>query len=155
MSASPSNEPASLPLLGKFLFVAAFGTAGLALLAVAFGWIHPLAQSMEAPRWVLGAAGIMFLAGGFIPMTIRRGSNAWQSRLVGAVVLLALAAIFNWIAFGPGPRHFTSTITFGGSSGQRAAMGDTSGRMIFGIIAVLIDLLVIAVAVRWMRARKP
>jgi hypothetical protein len=141
--------------IGEFLFAAVFGAAGLALLSIAIGWIDLPAQSMEAPRWVLGAAGIMFLAGGFVPMTIRRGPNAWQSRLIGAVVLLALAAIFNWIAFGPGSRQFTSTFSFGGSTGQRAAVGESSGRMIFGVIAVLIDLLVVAVAIRWMRARKP
>ena len=118
MSASPANEPASLPR-------------------------------------VLGAAGVMFLAGRFVPLTIRRGPNAWQSRFIGAVALLALASIFNWIAFGPGPRHFTTTLSFGSSSGEHAAMGDTSGRMFFGIIAVLTDLPVVAVAVCWMRARKP
>jgi hypothetical protein len=144
----------ALSPLGERLFLGAFAAAGLALLAIAFGWIQPPAESMEAPRWVLAAAGIMFLAGGFVPLTIRLGAGAWQSRLVGAVVLIALASIFNWIAFGPGPRHFTSSLSLAGSPVQRAGTGETSGRVIFGVIALLLDLLVIVIAVRWMRVRK-
>jgi hypothetical protein len=72
----------------------------------------------------------------------------------GAVALIALASIFNWIAFDPGPRHFTSTLSLAGSPVQRESTGETGGRVIFGVIALLLDLLVIVVAVRWMRVRK-
>ena len=84
-------------------------------------------------------------------MTIRLGADAWQTRLVGAIVLLALAAIFNWTAFGPGTRTFTGTFSLGGSLVDRAATSERTGRIIFGVAAALLDVFVIAVGVRWAR----
>ena len=135
----------------EWLCASVFLLAGLAIFAVACGWIAVDPARVSAPRWVLAITAAMFCAGGFVPMTIRLGADAWQTRLVGAVVLLALAAIFNWIAFGPGPRQFTSTFSLGGSPIDRAAAGERTGRIIFGVAAALIDVYVVAVAVRWAR----
>jgi hypothetical protein len=154
MSAPQPSPTSSLSPLGEFLFAAAFWSAGLSLLAVAGDFVHLPSQTIEAPRWVLAAAGLVFLAGGFVPRTLRYGPDAWQSRLVGAMILLGLASIFNWVAFGPGARHFTSTLSFTGSAVQRATTSESIGRTVFGAFAAAIDLFVIAVAIRWVRSRK-
>lgn len=135
----------------EWLFASVFLLAGLAIFAVACGWIAVDTARVSAPRWVLAVAASMFCAGGFVPMTIRLGADAWQSRLVGAVVLIGLATIFNWIAFGPGPRHFSSSFAIGGSPVDRAAASEDTGRIVFGVVAGLLDVFVIAVAVRWAR----
>lgn len=135
----------------EWLCASVFLLAGLAIFAVACGWIAVDPARASTPRWVLAAAAAMFCAGGFVPMTIRLGADAWQTRLVGAIVLLALAAIFNWTAFGPGTRTFTSTFSLGGSLVDRAATSERTGRIIFGVAAALLDVFVIAVGVRWAR----
>jgi hypothetical protein len=139
---------------GAWLFASAFFSAGLAILAVACNWIPVDPATIHAPRWVVAVGGVAFLAGGFVPMTTRLGPNAWQSQLVGAVVVMALAAVFNWIAFGPGERQFTSTVSIGGSLVRQHGANETSGRIVFGIAAVLIDLFLVFVAVRWARGRR-
>jgi hypothetical protein len=156
MTAMPqSSPPKSLPFAGQLLFGLLFWAAGVALLAVAAGWLHPSAGTNGTPRWVLAVAGLMFLSGGFVPMTIRFGADAWQSRLVGAIVLMGLAIIFNWIAFGSGARHFTSSSSFGGSPTARAVVSEHSGRIVFGLAAAAIDLFAIAIAIRLLRKPKP
>jgi hypothetical protein len=135
------------------LLALVFWMVGSMILAFAVGWIPVPGGRFEAPRWVLGAAGFLFIAGGFVPRATRSGPNSWVSRCVGAGVLWPLALIFNWIAFGAGPRHFSGGWSIGRLGFSQGSGSDTGGHIVFGIAAVVMDLIVIAVAVRWMRTK--
>jgi hypothetical protein len=148
------DNSSSLSPAGEWFFALMFWIVGSLVLALAVGWIPAPPERFEAPRWVVGAAGFLFLAGGFVPLAARSGPNSWASRCVGAAVLWPLALIFNWIAFGAGPRHFPGGWSIGGLGISQGSGSDTGGRIVFGIAAVVLDLIVIAVAVRWMRNKR-
>ena len=125
-----------------FMSIAFFG-AGLAILILSFTHAALVNNPDHAPRWVIAAAGLVFLFGGFVPLA---GTFHWSvttNRWVGLPIILALGAVINWVAFFPGPRHFSSSASFLGATVSHASSGELSGRVLFGIIAVLIDLLVI------------
>ena len=84
-----------------------------------------------APRWVVAAAGVVFILGGFlIAVQGAFGSNPEGSRLyhllMGLIMtgfLLIFASILLWVGFGPGEREFVT------ESGRARV---SSGRLIFG-----------------------
>jgi hypothetical protein len=58
--------------------------------------------------WTVGAIGLSFAAMGLVLLldgieALKR-SQGW----LAFVFLIAFASVFNWVAFGPGERHFTS-----------------------------------------------
>jgi hypothetical protein len=53
-----------------------------------------------------------------------------------------LGILSSWVAFGPGPRHFT---------GSGSIFGETSGRIMFGAGAVLLWLILIAIVISGVR----
>jgi hypothetical protein len=63
--------------------------------------------------------------------------------LLGLGIAGSLTAIFTWIAFGPGERHFSSTVVLPFMT-HDGASGETSGRVVFGIAAVLIWLFLVS-----------
>jgi hypothetical protein len=75
------------------------------------------------------------------------GRPTWRSFLLGGSIVGLLAAVFNWVAFGPGERRFGGAISvpFVAVSGPAS---EWSGRVAFGIGATLIDLFLV-----WMVAR--
>src|SRR5262249_52663359 len=125
---------------GMGLFVVA-GTSGL------FGIdMHP---QDGAPRWVGVCAGAVFIAGGLAVMVqslaaVKPAADGslspnsprwaqWVSMLLALGIVAGLAAVGLWIAFGPGERHFTTTIgIFTSDQGNEAF-----GRTIFGFGAII------------------
>jgi hypothetical protein len=74
--------------------------------------------------------------------------------LVSWLLVVCLAIPFNWVAFGAGERHFSSSSSFlGVTSG--GAPGETEGRIVFGLFAILMDLMVVLVPLRFLKKRKP
>jgi hypothetical protein len=77
--------------------------------------------------------------------------------VLGLTVVALMAAVSGWIAFGSGPREFTTTISlpFWYSHDQSS---DLSGRIVFGIGTLLLVAMFVACAVigaqRLQRARK-
>ncbi len=63
--------------------------------------------------------------------------------LFGMGIACGLAVLFTWVAFGPGPRHFSMSVDglfFAGSH-------ETGGRVAFGFCAVL-GWLIVALGIR-------
>jgi len=63
--------------------------------------------------------------------------------LFGTLLLTGFGAMTSWIAFGPGERHFSGSIGFGGFFISGPA-SQTLDRVVFGVIGVLIDLFALA-----------
>jgi hypothetical protein len=122
---------------------------GLALLPVPGG-----ARNLHAPFWVAALAGLVFLLGGVSVLVQAIGranddaelpadASSWMIVLqYGSVVAICacLAAIGSWVAFAPGERTFSG-----------ASSGETIGRVVFGIGAVITWLMTLAFAIAAMR----
>lgn len=129
---------------------------GLVILFVALGIIPTDESKLHAPHWVVGAAGLMFFLAGIAiltgppPDTPEASRTTWRTFLLGLGIVGALAAVFNWVAFGPGPRAFGGSVSipFVSVSG---ASSERSGRIAFGIAAVVIDAFAVWVIVRGLR----
>jgi hypothetical protein len=116
--------------------------------------IIPMADStFSAPRWFAGGAGLAILLGGAAIVLARPGStpgsivaNSYLGCAAGAMLVFML----NWIAFGPGTRHFSGglALPFLSVSGRAS---EWSGRAAFGFGAVLMDVLVLWLVARGMR----
>jgi len=128
---------------GAWVMAIAFFAAGALILALALGFIGENRASGDTPRWVIAAAGVLFGAGGFVPLSatdqVSRRIGQWMGLLAGA----GLAVVFHWIAFGAGSRHFSGgTSVFGLTMGQ-ASHSELMGRIFFGFFAVILDLMVL------------
>ena len=136
---------------------ALFGAVGLVILLVALRIIPAAESRFQAPHWVVGAAGLAFFLVGILLLTtppaqtpVAAARTTWRTFLLGAGVVGSMAAIFNWVAFGPGPRRFGGSISipFVSISGPQS---EWSGRAAFGLAAVMIDLFLGWVIVRGLR----
>jgi hypothetical protein len=121
------------------------------IIAVALGLIPVAPQDVRAPRWVLGAAGMTFIAGGFAPLAAYRGPSSKVSQIIGAGVVLPLTLVSNWVAFGPGERQFSGGLSIGFFTVSQQS-SQLSGRIAFGIGAVLLDVLIVAIVVRRLKS---
>jgi hypothetical protein len=97
MSAVNGDDISSLSPGGQWLFAIAFWMAGLAIIALAVGWIPAPPEKFRAPHWVVGIAGVAFLAGGFAPLAARlgAGSSRHGERMTGVGSLGA--SFLEWI----------------------------------------------------------
>jgi membrane glycosyltransferase len=158
MSSAPSNKT----------------TIAMGVLSMAVGVIPLFAMSGilprgsapadPAPSWMGWLIGAMFVAAGFI--VILRGvlgasdesgalpANAPRplrlaNDILAVGIVCALALLFSWVAFGPGPRHFSVGVAglWMGTSGA----GDAIGRVAFGFCAILIWCVIGAFAVITLR----
>jgi hypothetical protein len=131
---------------------------GLALIAAAF---LADARRFEAPRWVLGSAGGAFLffggylaaimAGGYDPLRPKETLPPPLVQLAWFLPgLLCLGAPFHWVAFWPGPRKFSSSVSLPFVS-VHTGEGNVAGRVVFGFAALLIDALLVATVIRLLR----
>ncbi|MGE0563279.1 MAG: hypothetical protein AB7O50_02075 [Pseudolabrys sp.] len=130
-------------LLGIGIVVAGFGAY---LMLVGFGLVPEPSRS-HAPGFVIACAGLAFAAGGMavlirgylgmsdkesdLPPDTARGVVA-LAYLCGNLVVASLAMIGTWIAFGGGSRAFSIAGPFVSGS-----LGETIGRTIFGIAAIV------------------
>lgn len=138
---------------------------GVFLMLIGFGVVPVNPRSVHGPMWIATAAGIAFLLAGIsISVGAIHGvsetgelpkDTGWWMRLfyylIGLVIVGALASIGTWVAFGPGPRHFSGTGLFLQSLEASALVG----RIIFGFGAIVTWLCAIALAVSGARKLFP
>jgi hypothetical protein len=122
--------------------------AGAFVVAGALGWI-PLELSPGVPRWVGAAAGFAFAVAGVIVSLPPRESRLVDS--AAATLVSLFAAIGGWVAFAPGERHFSSSVSVGGIAASGDAAG-WAGRIAFGIGAILCG---VFAALLWKRVLFP
>ena len=162
MRSSPSLSPRAATLMGFFAVL----VGGLVALH-AFGLLTGT-PPRDAPPWVIVLGGLVLvlggaalivgyaLAGGAAPDgDLPPGTPRWIRILqlgLGLGMVGSLGTIFGWIAFGPGPRAFTVTGSFG-----RGTASEVEGRTLFGAGTVLIALFFVAllvVGLRRLRGRR-
>ena len=134
-----------------------FGLVGLAILLLALRIIPSAESKFQAPHWVVGAAGLAFFLVGILLLTTpptqtpeAAARTTWRTLLLGGGVVGSMAAIFNWVAFGPGPRAFGGSVSipFVSVSGPSS---EWAGRAAFGVAAVLMDVFLVWMIVRGLR----
>src|SRR4051794_20832928 len=153
---TPASPRGNLPYA---TLAAAFGVfyilVGLRLLPVSGGAAHE-----SDPLWLALCVGLAFLlagvaiaiqafghanAAGELPAAAPRWMRAGQD-LSAFTIVACLAAIFSWVAFGPGEREFSGGLPFLGP-----AVNSMIGRGAFGVGAVLTWLCLAAIAVTGLR----
>lgn len=121
-------------------------------------------ENFHAPRWVVLIAGLCFFAAGsFVSLSDPRlevlQEESWFRLIVTAfqaVVPLSLVFLLNWVAFGPGDRQFSSSISLPFIRIFTENSSQIMGRCAFGTAAVLTDLVLVVFAVnailKWINA---
>ena len=122
--------------------------------------INPSPDVRDAP-WVIVCTGLLFVLTGTVVIVdyaiARVGSDAqmppgtpWSIRLaqylLGLAIVSLMTAVFTWVAFGPGTRHFSTSISLPFWSSTRAG-GDTVGRAVCGFGAAMMWLFLIGVGI--------
>ena len=148
------------------------GALGLVIILVALGVFGEGRPSDGTPPWVGVCAGLAFalaglalmvgygVAGGVGPDGDVPPGTPFFVRLVqytiGIGIIVMMASIGSWIAFGPGTRHFSGGGSVGGVSVGGGAASETFGRVMFGIGAVLcwaFAVVMVVVSIRRLRRR--
>jgi hypothetical protein len=158
MSETNHNQPGPL---GSMIFGSIFFLVGAFIVLLAADVIHSDPSYFNAPRWVVGAAGAVFmLAGTLVALSGVYGPNPEQSRtymifalILGTALMLLFSSIFIWVGFGPGEREF-STSTSVGAVTTTSSGGDSGGRLVFGGSGLFILLMTFFMArANWKKIR--
>jgi hypothetical protein len=110
-------------------------------------------EGMHAPRWVIAAAGGMFFSAGVLVGSMDTAFNSFRDqKWFAAIQLLALLTVplglmipTNWVAFGPGEREFSVSISIPFLSGYFPNANQILGRIFFGIPALFMDVIALGV----------
>jgi len=145
--------------LGMILFGSIFMLVGAVIVLFSIDVIHVPDENFHAPRWVVAAVGAVFMLAGMLPMLnslkeFSGGDTPFTRLLYNLVMLgflLLFAVPFNWIAFWPGEREFSSSNSFAGFSIASSVESLLSGRCVFGLAAILLDILLIYMVIRFLR----
>jgi hypothetical protein len=122
--------------------------AGAWPLAIGLGVAKVDPRTVHAPLWVVAAAGACFVLAGMALLAPR--DRVRLRGFAAGLVVTALAAVCDWIAFGPGERRFGQSISFAGAA-LRSSGGQISGRIAFGVGAVLLDAFALWAWYRWLK----
>jgi hypothetical protein len=124
---------------------------GMVPVLAAVGVIPTDDSFWQAPRWVGGLAGGLFVVAGVFLLTRPAVENLpppvrkQVEGLFPLLIVTIMAAISGWVAFGPGERHFESSAT-NGLLGFAWGGHEILGRLVFGVGAVF---LIVITAIGW------
>ena len=138
-------------LIGLFVAI-----MGLTPMLAALNVIPSPDSSFHAPRWVVFLAGsLFFTVGMWILMQAIVGENRAKvfGAAVGFTVLVGLAFLSNWIAFGSGTREGCSGSTSFLGFGSSRAAAEFECRAAFGYGALFLDI-IIARGIGWWLGNK-
>jgi len=144
------NDGKPMSPRARFVMALVFFFFGGFLFAFVFGWMP---AKRETPVYVIAAAASMFSLAGVMILLIESERLAWLRNLVTWLFVVSLAIPFNWIAFGAGERHFSGSTSFLGMT-SNSAPGETEGRVVFGLFALLMDLIVLFFPLRLLKSKK-
>jgi hypothetical protein len=139
--------------LSVFLIGLLVTAAGLTPMLAALDVIPSPESSFHAPRWIAFLAGsLFFMVGMWIVMQGIVGEE--RARVFGGAMafalVLGLAFLINWVAFGSGSRESCSgTTSFLGFGSSRAA-AEFECRAAFGYGALLLDFIALRALAGWL-----
>ena len=116
--------------------------AGIALVALG---ILRHSDPAEPLAFLVIPAGLVFVFGGLLVLLPPKLNPP-----LAALMVTSLAVIFDWVAFGPGERHFTSYVG-GAGAGVSWTSGELAGRAFFGVLALIMDVAAIGLWLRLVR----
>jgi hypothetical protein len=140
-----ADKPAAKRGPGLFALGLVLCVGGMAF--AAYGMLHPSAPIQPDPFIAL-PIGIVFAAAGLL-LAFPAASPELKS-ICGTLLVTGFAVTFDWIAFGPGERHFSGSVGSAGISVSSPA-NDLTGRIMFGIGAVALDALAVVFWVKLFR----
>jgi hypothetical protein len=124
--------------------------------------VIPIAPTEGTPAWVAVCAGLMFVLMGaavIVGFAVAGGAAPGGELLPGTPFAVQaaqyclglgitglMAAVFGWVAFGSGHRSFSTTITLPFVT-RHPDSGELSGRVLFGIGAVLIFAMFVGIGI--------
>lgn len=124
--------------LAAILFGVLVTLLGLIALLGTIGLVPgPKEQTWSAQVFGMAASAVFVCAGAGVTLFgLRRERPAAKA---GGFALLAFVLAFNWIAFGPGERQFKRQVTTSWSGKHSSTASELEGRTVFGIVALLMD----------------
>jgi len=149
---------------GAVAFGLLFVVCGLFPIAIGLGIVTPSPVDPAAPPgWVPVAAGLLFVfagaavildygvAGGVAPDgDLVPGTPFWirtANLVLGLAIVGMMAAVFGWVAFGRGPRAFSTTLAVPFFMRHNPHSGELSGRIAFGFGTILLVAMFLACGV--------
>lgn len=149
MSKDNSNTGDATAAILGFIFTAVGGF----IMFAAFDIIHIDPDGLQAPRWVLGAVGLMFFLAGV--MVIAQGIAGpgaeqvvlfqWLQLILVTGIMVSFAAVFAWVGLGPGEREFQGSTSIGPFTIIKES-NQFAGRCVFGGFGLLTGLGTLAFA---------
>ena len=156
-----SQSSGNLTPRGAIAFGALFMLCGTFPVLAGLGILHG-SPAPDVPPWVVIASGSMFILAGLAIINgyavaggVQADGNLSDSAplivrvtqfLLGVAIIGLMFAVFAWVAFGPGERHFSSSVSISGFSTSTHSSART-GRIVFGIGAGFIGLFLVAAVV--------
>jgi len=141
--------------ISLIFFGSIFICVGAIIFLISINVISVPEEDINAPRWVIAAVGLAFaLAGGIVMVNgLKSGFGdhilfKWIYNGMLLLFILLFAIPFNWVAFGSGERSFSSSTSIGIGPISQSSTGETSGRLVFGFGAILIDIFVLFIIFR-------
>lgn len=128
--------------------------AALALLmggfitAIGLEWVPYDPAKIHAPQWVIVVCGLVFVCGGLAVLSATWSRDARPQPLLGVAILIGLTLVCNWVAFGEGERRFTSTTSVNDTVLDSRPVDEGTGRFVFGISAIILDLILLALLIK-------
>ena len=149
LAAREPPDAATRPLSPRAKVYVGAACAAMGVLTLAIGTHAALnARHATADNFMYVPAALAFVfAGALVALPPRRSA---LTRILGALLITSFAVTFDWIAFAPGERHFSGGMSFGGF-GIGVRPGELFSRAMFGIGAVIADLVAVVLWVRLLR----
>ena len=156
MTNNSSNAPQGM--LASMAFGGVFFLMGSFIVMISADIIHVDPSTFNAPRWVVGASGGVFMLvgmmvaiqGSFGPDGMQTKLYLWLQFFFGMALMILFTAIPLWIGFGSGEREFTTSTTVGPITTSGTG-SDGMGRFVFGGSGVLMSIITIWMAVSRLR----
>lgn len=143
--------------ISSLIFGSLFILVGTFVFLMSIDVIHVPDEDFNAPRWAVAAVGMAFaLAGAMVALKgLKSGFGdhiifKWIYNAMLLMFMILFAVPFHWVAFGSGERSFNGSTSVGTGSISviRSGGGESSGRLVFGIGAILMDVFILFILYR-------
>jgi hypothetical protein len=119
------------------------------IIAGAYFDLIPKEGEFNAPPLIILSLSLCLLTAGLVMFLPQKAPLILRGGL-GSIAILALLTVCNWTAFAPGIT-FTSSTTIGPL--EMSGEDPIGGRIVFGLVAIGLDVLVIGSTILWLRKR--